>query len=293
MTLMRGSFLCNAINQGFSETWHSSNPSDNYASMKKKMANIAQPRAYCTNTSSQPPPNGNLNLVTFQFWRISDDLLQRDVQVTATPTLQGYNGSAGNLDAQLAMKVVWRNAVGSQIAVTYFHGVPIGFITGSNTRNAVFNGNGRTNLTAYCAAVAGQGLGFNTLNLAPANAMGPITAVAYNAVSGNYTFTMTNPVPQGKFRVRISQMKSLRYLNGRWPAQSTGANTFVLVRPAQAFTWDNFGTALPLSGYNNNVPFSNYIVVVPATCEPTLLIARKLGRPFYLQHGRVSRKAAA
>lgn len=293
MTLMRGSFLNQIIGQGFSETWHSANPSDNYASMKTKLANISQQRANCSDTLPGTPSVGIANALTMPFQRISDDLLQRDVLAYPTGTHTEANWNTTNLDGQLATKLVWRNASNQQIAVTYMHGVPLEGVIGTPTRNCAFTGLYQNVLTQYCNAVAGQGLGFNTLNLAPANAMGPIVSCVYNAVTGNYLFTMTNAVPQGAFRVRIAKMKILRYLNGRWPAQSTGANTFILSRPMQNFTWDNTGTAVPLSGYNNNVPFSNYQVVLPSTVTPLLVVSKKLGKPFFLQHGRVSRRAAA
>ena len=121
---------------------------------------------------------------------------------------------------------------------------------------------------------------------------GPITAIVYNAVSGFYTITTTNPVPQGRFRVALRGFKSLRVLNGRQSCQATGANTFVVFKLAAQHVWDNSGSAVPLSGYNLGVPFSNYIVAVPAMRSSSIIVEKKLGRPFFLQAGRITRRAA-
>lgn len=302
MTLMRGSFLNNTMGQGFSESWHSSSPSDTYQTMRTKMATIQPFRAGCTNTIAQTTPYGNpANLLNLQYVRVSDDLVNRDVFAFATATPIGWNGASGNLDGNLAAKLVWRDSTQRQIAVSYLHGVPAGASAVQPGDAANLDVGTRQNqwkptflqaLTLYCNAVAGQGLGFNTLNVNPANAFGPISAVTYNTVSGYYNFTVTNGVPQGKFRVRLASFKSLNFLNGRQSAQSTGANTFVVFKKAQAGTWDQSGTAVPLSGYNNGTPFSNYIVAVPASVQPTLLCTKKVGKPFFLQAGRISRRAA-
>lgn len=296
MTLMRGSFLCHVMKQGFSETWHSSNPSDTYQSMQTKLAAILPFRAKLTNTTTQTGEVGNPNnLVSFDFFRISDDLLVRDVFPATTATPIGWNGTAGNADGQQVTKVIWRNAGGAQIAVSYLHGIPIGGLTvnAQPDRYAVYSGTYKTILQAYCNQVAAQGLGFHTINNNPTNAMGQIMQVTYNAVSGNYSFQMQNAVPQGRFRVSLRGFKSLRFLNGRQSAQATGSNTFVVIKPGSNIAWDNFGTAVPLEGYNNFVRFSNYIVVVPATATPSITTTKKLGRPFFLQHGRLTRRPAA
>ncbi len=293
MTLMRGSFLNGIMEQGFSETFHSSNSSETYTTMQAKLAALLTFRANLTCTSTTKIIQLNQNLTSFPYWRVSDDLLTRDVLAGDWNTPASTTWKLGNLDGNLAAKVVWRNANNQQIAVTYLHGVPISSLVGGDTRHAVWSGIFTQKLTLYCNAISARGLGFNTINNNPANALGQITAVAYDAVSGNYTFTVANAVPQGKFRVCVRSMKSLRYLNGRWPAQSTGANTFLLFRPAANIVWDKTGSVVPLSGYNNFVPFSNYIVGVPATATPTLMCTRKLGKPFFLQRGRVTRRAAA
>ena len=295
MTLMRGSLLCGVDGAGFSETFHSSNAADTYLSMQTKFASLLPSRMSLSNGINDPPPAPALNKMSVVAFRFSDDLLTRDVLAVPVVTPVGWNGSAGNADATLAAKITWRNALGQQIAVSYLHCVPNGGMLGAqgnNTRSQAWQGNYITAVQGYCNTVAAQGLGFNTINNSPSNAFGPITSVVYNSTSGYYTLTVTNSVPQGKFRVAMRGFKSLRVLNGRQSAQATGANSFVVFKSAAVHVWDSSGTATPLNGYNLGVPFSNYIVAVPSTATPSLLIARKLGRPFFLQHGRVSRRAA-
>lgn len=295
MTLMRGSFLFGANQAGFSETFHSSNPSDTYLSVQTKLATLLPKRVALSNGINDPPPILPNNALVAVAFRISDDLKNRDVLAVPVTTPVGWNGSAGNANASQCVKIIWRDATFAQIAVSYLHCVPNGGI-GSNTGNeqrttpmtSIYN----NALTSYCNAIAAAGLGFNTINNNPTNALGPITAVAYNATSGYYTITTTNPVPQGRFRVALRGFKSLRVLNGRQSAQATGANTFVVFKLAAQHIWDSSGTAVPLNGYNLGVPFSNYVVAVPATASSSLICEKKLGRPFFLQHGRVTRRAA-
>jgi hypothetical protein len=296
MTLMKGSLLCGIMNQGFSESFHSADPSDTYLNMQLKFAAVMNARMTLSNGINDNPPlarNNNMSIVALRF---SDELLNRDVLALPVVTPFGWNGSAGNMDGQQAIKITWRNTVGQQIAVTYLHGVPVSATAlttlGNEERNSAMSGTWKTNLQNYCNVLAAKQLGFNTINNNPSNAFGAITAVSYNLVTGYYTFTVTNAVPNGKFRVALRSFKSLRFLNGRQPANYVAANQFIVYKRAPQATWDNSGTAVPLSGYNSFVPFSNYIVVVPATATPSLLCTRKLGRPFFLQAGRVTRRAA-
>lgn len=296
MTLMRGSLLCGIMGGGFSETLHSSNTSDTYVSMQTRLAAIMPARMKLSNGVNDPPPKAPNNQMSVVAFRISDDLKNRDVLAVPVNTPVGWNGTDGNLEGQRAVKVVWRDLSFQQIAVSYLHGVPIGGTTatlsGNETRTTPMTGTYNNLLQAYCNVIAAQGLGFNTINNNPPNSFGPITAVVYNATSGYYTITVTNAVPQGKFRVSLRSFKSLRVLNGRQSAQSTGANSFVVFKQAANHTWDNSGTATPLNGYNLGVPFSNYIVVIPSTASASLICDKKLGRPFFLQRGRVTRRAA-
>lgn len=295
MTLMKGSLLCGIMNQGFSESFHSASTSDSYASMQTKMQAIANARMGLSNgVNDNPPlaPNNNMSIVAF---RISDELLNRDVFAPPVTTPFGWNGSTGNMDGQQAVKVVWRNEAGAQIAVTYLHGIPNSAVTaniGNEMRTSPMTGTWKTVLTNYCTALRNRNLGFATINNTPSNALGAISAPTYNTVTGYYTFTTENVVPQGRFRVALRGFKSLRLLNGRQSAVNVGLNQFTVFKRAPQIAWDNTGSAVPLSGYNNFVPFSNYIIQVPASAAPTLLCTKKLGRPFFLQAGRVSRVAA-
>jgi len=295
MTLMKGSLLCGIMNQGFSESFHSADTSDNYVTMETKLAAVMTGRMGLSNGINDTPPiapNNNMSVVAF---RISDELLNRDVFAPPKVTPLGWNGTTGNADGQQAVKVVWRNSAGIQVAVSYLHGVPNSGIQaqiGNEARTSPMTGTWKTVLQAYCNILSARRLGFATINNSPANALGAITAIAYNAVSGFYTITTTNAVPQGRFRVALRGFKSLRFLNGRQPANATAANAFIVYKRSPQGTWDNSGTAVPLSGYDNFVPFSNYIIQVPATAVPTLICTKKLGRPFFLQAGRVTRRAA-
>ena len=295
MTLMKGSMLMGIMNQGFSESFHAVNPSTTYTQMATKMQAAMVKRVGLSNGVNDVPPLAPNNQLSVTALRISDELLVRDVYVVPVVTPVGWNGLAGNMDGQQALRVIWRNGSGQQIAATYLHGIPIGGCSaaaGNEARTSPMGGTFTTALQSYCNTLAAQGLGFATINNAPANALGSITGVVYNAVSGNYTVTVTNVVPVGKFRAALRGFKSLNFLNGRQSCQWTGTNSFVVYKRAPAGVWDNSGTAVPLSGYNNNVPFYNYIVQVPSTCVPELICTRKLGRPFFLQRGRISRKAA-
>lgn len=294
-TLMRGSFLCGTNAQGFSETFHSNNPNDTYQSMQTKLATIMPKRVALSNGINDPPPKEPNNQLTIVAFRISDDLKNRDVLAVPVVTPVGWNGSSGNANANQAVKIVWRDVDFSQIAVSYLHCVPNGGIAaplGNDSRTSPMTSNWTTALAQYCAALSGAALGFNTINNSPANAVGAITGVTYSTVTGYYSITTANTVPQGKFRVALRGFRSLRVLNGRQAAVSTGLNTFQVLKRAAQGTWDNTGTAVPLSGYNNFVPFSNYIVKVPSSASATIIIEKKLGRPFFLQAGRITRRAA-
>lgn len=290
MTLLRGITTWLVEGQGFAEQWHSSNPADTYSSIQKKLASILPFRCLLSATLYRTDVPSN-NPIVPTYFRISDDLLLRDVQVTAVSSMQGWATRVGNLQENLAARIVWAGSDGAQIAATYLHGVPVNSVTNPQ-RGAVFSGTYLTALQRYCNAVAANGFGFNTINNAPPNALGAITAVTYNATSGYYTITTTNACPQGRFTCALRGFRSCRVLNGRKSCQATGANQFLVYKQAAAHVWDNFGTAVPLEGYNNGVRFSNYVVKVPASAAPTLLTTRKLGRPFRLQVGHATRRAS-
>jgi Lipase (class 3) len=295
MSLFKGSLLCGIMNQGFSESLHSSNTADTYLTMKTKFGAVANARMQLSNGVNDAVqwPNNQMSIVAFRF---SDELLFRDVLAVPTATPVGWSSSAyGNMDGQQAAKIVWRSATGQQIAVSYVHGVPVGASAagaGNEARTSPWVSQYITAVQNYCNVIAANALGFNTINNTPANAFGPITNCVYNVVTGNWTITVTNAVPNGRFRVALRGFKSLRFLNGRQSANYVAANQFVVFKRVPNGVWDFSGTAVPLSGYNNFVPFSNYVVVVPATATPSLLCTKKLGRPFFLQAGRVTRRAA-
>lgn len=294
MTVMRGSMLMGIMKQGYSETFHAADNTTSYAQMQTKLAQILPKRFALSCSEKDKADLADRNSLGIVAFRISDDANPRSTLNVGVETPAGWNGTEGNMDGQLAAKIIWRAQNMTQIAVTYLHGVPDQAIEEVNEvfRTAVFTGPYKTKLTAYCNELRNRGLGFQSLNLAPANAVGAITAVAYDAASGFFSLTTTLGVPQGKFRCRLAGFKSLRGLNGRQSCQATGASQFKVFKRLASGTWDGTGTAIPLSGYNANVFFNNYVTKVPETAEATIITAKKLGRPFFLQHGRVSRRAA-
>jgi hypothetical protein len=310
-TVIKASFLLGISAQGISESLISADPNATYLSVQTKMAAIQSARG---NLSVTGAPAGNLigggggggnvmigapaaqNLLTTTAIRLSDELLARDVLAYGSAFNSTWIHDADNFIGNLVVKVIWRNAAGQQIAVSYIHGVPphalIGVLPSDMVRVPSFNKQWELALSNYCSVIQASNMGFPVLNLTPPNALGPITAVVYNAVTGYWQITTTNAAPTGRFRVRLAQFKSLRQLNGRQSAQGNGTNTFSILRKLPTGVWDSTGTAVPLSGYNNGVLFWNYTVVPPTSASPTLLTTHKLGRPFFLQRGRVSRRAA-
>jgi hypothetical protein len=303
-TKMRGSVLYGIMKQGFSETFHDVTGAMNYQQMLDALAGVLPFRCKLSNCEFDKNPglaDATNNLLSTVAFRASDDLLNRDVFVKAVQTPTGYNDASGNLLGNVVIKVIWRDLTQAQIAVSYIHGVPdavvgspqmAGRIDIDAWRLGPILPTWQTALQRYCTNLAAKSLGFATLNLAPANAMGNVTGAVYDAPTGKWTITMQNAVPQGKFIARLSGFKLQRGLNGRIACQAIGANQFRVLKVVANGTWDGTGTAIPLQGFNNGSPFWNYIVKAPATAEGTILTTKKLGRPFFLQHGRVSRKAA-
>lgn len=303
-TKMKGSILYGIMKQGFSETFHDVTGGMSYQNMLDALAAVLPFRCKLSNCEFDKMPglaDATNNLLSTVAFRASDDLLNRDVFVKAVQTPGGYNDATGNLLGNTVIKVIWRDLTQAQIAVSYIHGVPDAVVgspqmAGKTDIDAWRLGpilpTWQTALQRYCTNLATKQLGFATLNLAPANAMGNVTGAVYDAPTGKWTVTMQNAVPQGKFIARLSGFKLQRGLNGRIACQAIGASQFRVLKVVANGTWDGTGTAIPLQGYNNGVPFWNYIVKAPATAEGTILTTKKLGRPFFLQHGRVSRKAA-
>jgi hypothetical protein len=292
MSKMKGTMLFNIMGQGFSESFLSSSVETTYNGMFAKLQNIIPFRCRISNTITDKNPGtaGALNnLLSVVGFRVSDELKVRDALVEFVDTPGGFNDVEGNLDGNLAAKIRWLAPNSTLIAATYLHGVPVNSTTQAfnpSTRQQKWNNLIKFAVSRYLAAVAIAGLGFPTIDNNPANAVGPITAVTYSAITGYYTIQTALPVPQGRFRVALRGFKSLRLLNGRRPAQATGANQFIVAKRGPSIAWDGWGTAVPLSGYNNGVIFNNYIVSVPNAAEPDLLCTRKLGRGFFLQRGR-------
>ena len=310
-TKIKASFLLGLSGQGVSESLVSTNPNATYNSVVTQLAAIQSARAILSVTGA---PQGNLiggggggagnmigaptptNLLSCVAIRISDELKTRDVLAYASPFNLTWMQDPDNFIGNLVLKVIWRNSEFQQIAVSYIHGIPPHSLVGVNPsdmiRVPVLNKQWENNLSNYCAAIAANQFGFPTLNLTPPNALGPITAITYNAGLGYFQITTTAAAPNGRFKVRLAGFKSLRSLNGRQSAQGNGTNVFTVLKSVPNGVWDTTGTAIPLQGYNLGVPFYNYTIVPPFQAQATLLTTHKLGRPFFLQRGRASRKAA-
>ena len=96
--------------------------------MQSKLAAILPKRIGLSNGVNDPPPKEPNNQMAVVAFRISDDLKNRDVLAVPVTTPLGWNGSSGNIQANGAVKVIWRDATFAQIAVSYLHCVPNGGI---------------------------------------------------------------------------------------------------------------------------------------------------------------------